>query len=143
MQVAFIIAGCTHMTYYKVLQQALGLDAVSFHTFQSTIERMYPVVKSMVDSMCDEAKQEMKSMDQDILGSWTRAVTSADGSWMTRGFHSKNATFSIRHYFTGALLYRRHLCQKGKDRLIKEELYQGTSKGMQHARLSKKRKRKA
>ena len=40
LQVAFIIAGCTHMTYYKVLQQALGLDAVSWHTFQSTIERI-------------------------------------------------------------------------------------------------------
>ena len=74
----------------------------------------------MVDSMCDEAKQEMKSMDQEILGSWNRAVTSADG---THGFHSKNATFSIRNYFTGALLYRRHLCQKGRDKLIKEDLY--------------------
>ena len=27
-QVAFIIAGCTHMTYYKVLKHALGIEAV-------------------------------------------------------------------------------------------------------------------
>ena len=68
-------------------------------------------------------------MDQNELGSWSRAVTSADGTWMTRGHHSKNATFSIRNYYNGALLYRKHLCQKGRDDIIKEELYQGTSKG--------------
>ena len=48
---------------------------------------------------------------------------------MTRGHHSKNATFSIRNYYNGALLYRKHLCQKGRDDIIEEELYQGTSKG--------------
>ena len=47
---------------------------------------------------------------------------------MTRP-HSKNATFSIRNYYNGALLYHKHLCQKGRDDIIKEELYQGTSKG--------------
>ena len=128
-QVAFITAGCTHMTYYKVLKHALGINAVSWSTFQSTIEKMYPVVTMMVDQMCDEAKLEMKCMDQSELGSWSQAVTSADGTWMTRGHHSKNATFSIRNYYNGALLYRKHLCQKGRDSLIKEELYQGTSKG--------------
>ena len=74
--VAFITAGCTHMTYYKVLKHALGIDAVSWPTFQSTIKKMYPVVKMMVDRMCDEAKLEMKCMDQSELGSWSRAVTS-------------------------------------------------------------------
>ena len=127
-QVGFIAAGCIHMTYCEVLKHALGIDAVAWNTFQSTIEKMYPVVKLMVDRMCDEAKQEMKSMDQNKPGSWSCAVTSVDGTWMTRGFHSKNATFTIRNYLTGALLYRKHLCPKGRDRLIDEELYQGTSK---------------
>ena len=68
-------------------------------------------------------------MNQDELGSCSRAVTSADGAWMTRGHHSKNFTFSIRNYYTETLLYRKHLCQKGRDTLIKEELYQGTSRG--------------
>ena len=45
-----------------------------------------------------------------------------------RGHHSKNATFTIRNYFTGALLYYKHLCQRGRDTLIQEDLYQGTSK---------------
>ena len=80
-------------------------------------------------------------MDQDKLGSWSRAVTSADGTWMTHGFHSKNSTFTIHNYFTGTLLYRKHLSQKGRDRLIDEELYQGTSKGAEGyaARLTFKR----
>ena len=42
--------------------------------------------------------------------------------------HSKNATFTIRNYLTGALLYYHHLCQKGRDEVIEEELYRGTSK---------------
>ena len=89
--------------------------------FLSTIERMYPVVKQMVDEIRDEAKQEMRGMDQDKLGSWSHAVTSADGVWMTRGWHSKNGTFSIRNYFTGALLYCMHLCQQGRDNIIIKE----------------------
>ena len=68
-------------------------------------------------------------MNQSELGSWSRAVTSADGTWMTRGHFSKNATFSIRNYYNGALLYRTHLCQKGRDNIVKEKLYQGTFKG--------------
>ncbi len=40
------------------------------------------------------------------------------------GHNSKNFTFSIRNYFTGELLFRKHLCQKGRG-----DLYKGTSKG--------------
>ena len=75
-QVAFIVAGCTHATYWKTLKHALGIDAVHMSAFLFTIERMYPVVNQMVDKICDEAKQKMRGMDQDKLGSWSRAVTS-------------------------------------------------------------------
>ena len=44
---------------------------------------------------------------------------------MICGFHSKNATFSIRNYLNGALLYYKHLCQRGGD---EDDLYLGTSK---------------
>ena len=84
----------------------------------------------MVDRMCEEAKTEMKTINQDELGSWNCAVTSADGAWMTR-HHSKNFTFSINNYYTGALLYQKHLCQRGRDTSINEKLYQGTSKGVE------------
>ena len=66
-QVAFIVAGCTHTTYYKTLKHALGIDAVQWTTFQSTIKRMFPVVQEMVDRMCEEAKVEMKTINQDEL----------------------------------------------------------------------------
>ena len=48
---------------------------------------------------------------------------------MTRGFHSANSTFRIRNYYNGALLYRKHLCQRGRDDVVSEDLYEGTSKG--------------
>ena len=36
-QVAFIIAGCTHVTYYEVLKHAFGIEGVSWPMFDSTI----------------------------------------------------------------------------------------------------------
>ena len=93
------MAGCTHTTYYKTLKRALGIYAVQWTTFQSTIKcsQLY----KMADRMCEEAKIEMKTKSEDELGSWSRAVISDDGAWMTRGHHSKNFTFSIHNYYTG------------------------------------------
>ena len=82
----------------------------------------------MVDKMYEVAKQEMKKKSDGALGSWKRAVTTADGTWQTRGWHSKNATFTLRNYFNGALLYYHHLCQKGRDKIVEGGLYPGTSK---------------
>ena len=58
----------------------------------NTVHPNETVVKAMVDDLCEVAKQEMNDGD---LGSWKRAVTTADGMWQTRGWHSKNATFTI------------------------------------------------
>ena len=85
MQVAFICAGCTHAQYHKVLGLGLGMKKMSSATFQRTLKLMYPVVKSMIDEACEEAKAEMKAKDPSELGSWERAVTTADGCWLTRG----------------------------------------------------------
>ena len=143
-QVAFILAGSTHATYYKTLCHALGMDAVSMVPFLDTIKRMYPVVKEMLDEVCEIAKQQMMGKKEDELGSWKCAVTAADGTWETRGWHSKNATFSIRNYLNGALLYYKHLCQKGRDEIIQEELYAGQrrQKDMLHVTRSEKLRRK-
>ena len=84
----------------------------------------YPVVKAMVDDLCEVAKRE----NDGNLGSWKRAVTTADGTWQTRGWHSKNATFTIINYLNGALLYYHHLCQKGRDKIVEGDLSLGTSK---------------
>ena len=90
--------------------------------------KMYPVVKAMVDDLCEVAKREMKEKNDGDLGSWKRAVTTAYGTWQTRGWHSKNGTFTIRNYFNGALLYYHHICQKGRDKIVEGDLYLGTSK---------------
>ena len=68
----------------------------------------------------------MKALPDSDIGSWNRAVTTADGTWLTRGYFSKNYTFTVRNYLTGALLYYVHLCMRGSDDLD-EELYQGTA----------------
>ena len=113
MQVTVIVAGCTHAVYCKTLQNALGMNTVHPNEFYG---------KAMVDDLCEVAKREID------LGSWKRAVTTADGTWQTRGWHSKNATFTIRNYLNGALLYCHHLCQKGRDKIVEGDLYLGTSK---------------
>ena len=56
-QVAFIVAGCTHALYYKTLKLVLGIQAVGSPHFMGLIENMYPIVTSMLD---EAAKQEMK-----------------------------------------------------------------------------------
>ena len=63
--------------------------------FLGTSELMYPVVKEMLDEICEITKQEMKGKKEDELGLWKRAVTTADGMWQTRGWHSKNAELEI------------------------------------------------
>ena len=95
-----VIAGSTHAVYYKTLKHALGIEAVSAPSFMDTI---YTIVKSMLDKVCEVAKQEMKDKKEDGLESWKKAVTVADGTWQTRGWHSKNATFTVRNYLNGGV----------------------------------------
>ena len=128
LQVAFICAGCTHAHYTKVLEKALGMCTVNEKEFYHTLELMYPYTKEILDGMCEEAKAEMRAMDPKQLGSWERAVTSGDAAWLTRGFHSQNCTFHVRNYMNGAVLYYRHLCQRGKDTVVEGDLYPGTAK---------------
>ena len=69
-----------------------------------TLEEMHPVVENMVNEMCEREKERMKALNPKDLGSWSQAVTSADGTWLTQGHHSKNATFSIRNYTTSTFV---------------------------------------
>ena len=128
LQVAFICAGCTHADYTKVLGKALGMCTVKEHEFYATLELMYPHCKAILDGMMQEAKDEMKAMDPSELGSWERAVTCGDTAWLTWGYHSQNCIFYVRNYMNGAVLYCDHLCQRGKDKVVEGDLFQGTSK---------------
>ena len=67
-------------------------------------------------SMCDAAKTEMKEMDSGEIGSWKRAVTTADGCWLTSGFPSHNDTLTINYGRYNAIYYYGHCCQHGRDK---------------------------
>ena len=87
--------------------------------------------------MCNVAKEEMKSVSSDVLGSWERAIVTSDGVWHTRGHLSKNGFFVVKNYISGGLLWYGHKCMKGRDDLIEHELYQGTSKSMEGTIMAK------
>jgi hypothetical protein len=81
--------------------------------------------------MCDEEKDQMMTKDDSYLGSRKRAVVTSDGVWHNRGYFSKNGSFIIKNYFTGGILWYGHKCVRGKDNVIDEELFAGTSKSME------------
>ena len=113
LQIAFIISGCTFTTYTSMLHHSLGIQTVYSDSYQDMIKYLYPIVEAMVDDACVKARDELKKKDPSDIDSWKKAVTTADGVWQTRGYHSKNFTFSVQDFDTGALLFRKHLCQKG------------------------------
>ena len=79
LQVAFIVAACSYAQYEKVLAHTLGMPVVSARQFYTTLELMYPHVKSMVDEQCELAKQKRKEKPAAEIGSFQNAVTTAYG----------------------------------------------------------------
>lgn len=73
----------------------------------------------------------MKELVEGELGSWQRAVITSDGVWHTRGHFSKNGSFIIKNYLTGGLLWYGHRCMRGKDDVVEDDLFEGTSKSME------------
>lgn len=74
LRVACIAAGCQYATYDKIFKHYLGMHTVNFNQFYHTLElmAMAPHVESMLKEQCEEAKQEMKSMPKDRVGSGHR-----------------------------------------------------------------------
>ena len=118
-----------HSQYNKILKQHLGILAVNANTFYETIKLLHPIVSSMLNEMCDDAKAEMKAKPPTEVGSCQRAITSSDGVWLTRGKFSQNCTFTIRNYTNNSLLYFIHLCMPGRETDAGGELYKGMAKG--------------
>ena len=129
-QLASIANGDTYASYKKTLE-FLGLNRVPQCQFDDLLAMLYPAIEYLLDDVTKLSRDEIKSLDSSILGSWKQTVLTAGGAWMTHGFHLKNFTFSVRNYFTGALLYYKHICQRGRDTVIKDGLYPGTSKSME------------
>ena len=133
MQVAFVAGGCMHSQYQRVLV-SLGMNCFNHQTFDETIKRISKPVLELLREQCTEAKDDMRALPPTQLGSWERAVTVSDGTWLTRGHHSRNHTYSLRNFMNNSLLYFKHFCMQGYDTdapyLDKDDqdLYQGTAK---------------
>ena len=128
LQVAFYASGCTHAQYYRILKQSLGVQAVTCKPYYEMIKLVFPHVGDMLEEMGTEAMVDMKALPPGEIGSIQRAIVTGDGTWLTRGHFSKNHTYTIRNYMTGALLYVVHVCMRGEDDLVEGELYKGTAK---------------
>ena len=87
-------------------------------------------MKNILDEMCNEEKERMKTLPQEQLGSWNRTVVTSDGVWHTHGHFSKNGSFIIKNYLTGGLLWYGHKCMRGRD-VVEDELFEGTAKSME------------
>lgn len=90
---------------------------------------IYPHIHDILTEMCDEEKAQMKRIDSNVLESWQRAVVTSDGVWHTRGHFSKNGSFIIKNYLTGALLWFDHKCMCGSSE--DGDLFLGTAKSME------------
>ena len=44
-------------------------------------------------------------------------MTCGDAAWLTRGYHSQNATYTLRNYQTGAILYYKYFSQEVRIKL--------------------------
>ena len=128
LRLAAFVSGIGFSGYHKLFARHLGMDVTNERMFYRVVKEAYPHITAMLDEVCELGKDEMKSVKDDRLGSWKRAVTTSDGCWHIRGFFSQNATFVIRNWLSGALLWYGHACMKGSDPVLADELYQGTAK---------------
>lgn len=124
----FLVYGQGYHTYHKVLKLGLGINTLASSNFSRVIEICHPHAKSILDDMCVKAKEHMKAKKSTEIGSWERAVTSSDGCWLIRGFHSQCCSFVIIDFLSSGILYYGHLCMRGSDNISDTELWQGTSK---------------
>ena len=125
---SIFVSGHGFAGYRKTLGKGLGLDIVSEKPFLEIIDLAFPYIKEVLDEMCHDAKQQMKGISPEVIGSWSRAVTTCDGCWQIRGHFSQNCTFIIKNYLTGGLLYYGHLSMRGADNICDDELWKGTAK---------------
>ena len=125
---AFLLTGNTHVGYHNTLARGLGIAVLHRKNFHSVVKDSYQYIKGMLDNVCTLAKADMKQLPPTALGSWHRAVTTADGCWLTRGYFSQNCTFIVKNYLQNSILWYGHLCMRGNDDVIDEPLLPGTAK---------------
>ena len=112
--VAFFITGHGYAKFSRVLRQCLGISCISNNPYFEVIKLVYPHVTDILNGMCEEEKNNMRALRNDQLGSCKKAVVTSDGVWHTSGHFSKKASFNIKNYLTGGLLWFGHKYMRGK-----------------------------
>lgn len=74
MSLAFFVSGHGYAGYRKTLGKGLGLGIVSEKPYLDLIKCAFPVIKEILDELCDDAKKQMKDISSELIGSWSRAV---------------------------------------------------------------------
>ena len=127
--VPFIVSGHGFAKFHRTLNQCLGIQGISKNRFYEVAQLIYPHIHDILTEMCDEEKENMKKIDNNVLGSWQRGVVTSDGVWHTRGHFSKNGSFIVKNYLTGVLLWFGHKCMWGNSE--DDDLFMGTAKSME------------
>ena len=79
LSLAFFISGHSYASYRKTLGKGSGLGVFSDKPFIDIIDLAYPHIKDILDEMCEREKEDMKTLPDNQLGSWSRGVTTCDG----------------------------------------------------------------
>jgi len=82
---------------FLLTARGLGIPVLHRSNFYSVVKDSYQYIKRMLDNLCTLAKNDMKELPGATLGSWLRAVTTANGCWLTRGHFSQNCTFIVKN----------------------------------------------
>ena len=130
----FLIWGHGYPIYHKVLRLGLGMQTLAYKNFFNIIRIAHPVVKSILDEICEMGKSEMKAKDPTELRSWQRAVTTSDGCWLIRGHHSQCCTFVVINFLAGCTLYYGHACMhEGQQQHLRLRVVGGNSQSCRGA----------
>ena len=127
--VPFIVSGHGFAKFHRTLNQCLGIQGISKNRFYEVVQLIYPHIHDILTEMCDEEKENMKKIDNNVLGSWQRGVVTSDGVWHTRGHFSKNGSFIVKNYLTGGLLWFGHKRMRGNSE--DDDMFMGTGKSME------------
>jgi len=124
LMLASLLNGGLFAGYKRGLGPVFGDHIFTKETWRKFLLQIDPIIRKQLEDQCELAKAEMKKKPDDELGSWKRAVTTSDGCWQIRGYHSPNSTFVIVDFMNHALLYVDHTSMKGGD-----DVWKGTAKG--------------
>jgi len=120
-----LLGGFHFAGYERQMSMIIGDNTASPRTWQTFLHWIQPKIKQLLDTQATAAHDDMKKIDPGTLGSFQRAVTTSDGAWHHRGFHSGNASYVVINYFNKALLQYGHVSMRARN---KDESWPGTAK---------------